>query len=168
MLCSSAHRRRNTSVPRPPPSMACTSLDKSVWRYESKPSFSRRLIQRARSDRCVCTTPFCCPVVPDVKSSSGRSADRSANRPFDLKTYSFPGSETRPRTDLASFLYCCFARGSRRKAQRETPWTSPNRIILIQENWEGCGQKGLFSQLFAGPPGAVCQSRPIFKTTASV
>ena len=69
---------------------------------------------------------------------------------------------------LHPFLYCCFACGSRRKAQRETPWTSRNRIILIQENWEGCGQKGLFSQLFVGPPGAVCQSRPIFKTTASV
>jgi len=75
--------------------------------------------------------------------SSGHSGDRSAKRPFDPKNMQSPGVRNSTREPiLHPFLYCCFACGSRRKAQRETPWTSRNRIILIQENWEGCGQKG--------------------------
>src|SRR6476660_4961769 len=121
----------------------------SVWRYESKPSFSRRLNQRARSDRCVCTTPFGCPVVPDVKSS----ADRSANRPFDLKTYSLPGSETRPRTDLASIPLLLFCLRIPARGAERNPLDLPEPNYINTGNWEGCGQKGLFSQLFVGPPG---------------
>ena len=78
------------------------------------------------------------------------------------------GPRLDPRTDLASIPVLLFCLRIPAQGAERNPLTSRNGIILIQEIGKVAVRKGLFSQLFAGPPGAVCQSRPIFKTTASV
>ena len=52
----------------------CVGSRQRVRRKAVMPSAWRNDNQRARSERCVCTTPFGCPVVPEVKRISASSS----------------------------------------------------------------------------------------------
>ncbi len=58
------------------PCPKCVGSRQRVRRYASSPRWSRRLTQRARSERCVCTTPLGCPVVPEVNRINASSSSR--------------------------------------------------------------------------------------------
>ena len=57
------------------------------------------------------------------------------------KNMQSPGVRNSTREPISHpFLCCCFACGSRRRAQRET-LGPPERKYINTGNWEGCGQK---------------------------
>jgi hypothetical protein len=78
------------------------------------------------------------------------------------------GPKLDPRTDLASIPVLLFCLRIPAQGAERNPLDLPEPNYINTGNCEGCGQKGLFSQLFVGPPGRGLPEPTDFKTTASV